>query len=76
MAQGQVIRLYPRSEGEFRVQLREIRFSPGKIEDTVELIREEVGNFRALDVVSVFLTPEGRVILPGKRLEAWRRNES
>lgn len=74
MTQGKVIRLHPSSMEEFRAQLREIGFSAEKIEDTVELVREEVGNCDALDVVSVFLTPDGAMI-PEKRLQAWRPDE-
>lgn len=74
MAQGQVIRLHPRSEEEFRAELRQIGFSGEKIDEIVELVREEVGSFDALDVVSVFLTPDGAII-PEKRLEPWRPKE-
>jgi hypothetical protein len=72
MAQGEVIRVQPRSEEEVRRALRQVGFSDQGIDDTVQMIREEIGNFDALEVVNVFRTPDGLWIIPEKKLEVWR----
>ena len=72
MGQGKVIRLDPRSEQEFRAQLREIGFNQGEIDENIQLVLQEVGNFDDLEVVSVFRIPEGQWIIPEKKSMVWR----
>ena len=76
MAQGEVIRLQPRSEEEVRRVLHQVGFSDQGIDETVQMIREEIGNCDALEVVSVFRTPDGLWIIPEKKLEVWRPKKS
>ncbi len=76
MAEGRVTRLRPRSEKELRDGLRQIGFGEEKIEETVRLVREEIGSVDRLDVMSVFQTPDGVTILPEKKAKIGRPKPS